>query len=63
MNDHAREPLHIGRKPRLSTLPEDVAFRQLVDIAKLRWRIPRGAVLMDAGYGVHTDLRTSKRAK
>ena len=25
----------------LSTLPEDVAFRQLVDIAKLRWRIER----------------------
>ena len=23
----------------VSTLPEDVAFRQLVDIAKLRWRI------------------------
>jgi SRSO17 transposase len=25
----------------LSTLPEDVGFRQLVDIAKLRWRIER----------------------
>src|SRR4051794_39832786 len=25
----------------VSTLPEDVAFRQLVDIAKLRWRIGR----------------------
>jgi SRSO17 transposase len=25
----------------LSTLPEDIAFRQLVDIAKLRWRIER----------------------
>ena len=25
----------------LSTLPEDVAFRQHVDIAKLRWRIER----------------------
>src|SRR5262249_13709147 len=25
----------------LSTLPEDVAFRELVDIAKLRWRIER----------------------
>ena len=25
----------------LSTLPEDVAFCQLVDIAKLRWRIER----------------------
>jgi len=25
----------------VSTLPEDVAFRQLVDIAKLRWRIER----------------------
>ena len=25
----------------LSTLPEDAAFRQLVDIAKLRWRIER----------------------
>src|SRR5262245_65773334 len=26
---------------RSSTLPEDVTFRQLVDIAKLRWRIER----------------------
>jgi hypothetical protein len=27
--------------PDPTTLPEDVAFRQLVDIAKLRWRIER----------------------
>ena len=32
-----REPI----KYWLSTLPEDAAFRQLVDIAKLRWRIER----------------------
>src|SRR6202022_5009424 len=25
----------------LSTLPEDVSFRKLVDLAKLRWRIER----------------------
>jgi len=35
--DGEKEPI----KYWLSTLPEDVAFRQLVDIAKLRWRIER----------------------
>jgi SRSO17 transposase len=25
----------------LSTLPQDITFRQLIDIAKLRWRIER----------------------
>src|SRR3954465_11988194 len=35
--DGEREPI----KYWVSTLPEDVAFRQLVDIAKLRWRIGR----------------------
>src|SRR5579862_6111065 len=25
----------------LSTLPEDISFRRLVDVAKLRWRIER----------------------
>ena len=25
----------------LSTLPEDISFRRLVDLAKLRWRIER----------------------
>jgi len=35
--DGEKEPI----KYWLSTLPEDVAFRHLVDIAKLRWRIER----------------------
>jgi SRSO17 transposase len=35
--DGEKEPI----KYWLSTLPEDVAFRQLVNIAKLRWRIER----------------------
>jgi hypothetical protein len=35
--DGEKEPI----KYWLSTLPEDVAFRELVDIAKLRWRIER----------------------
>jgi SRSO17 transposase len=35
--DSEKEPI----KYWLSTLPEDVAFRQFVDIAKLRWRIER----------------------
>lgn len=35
--DGEKEPI----KYWFSTLPEDVAFRQLVDIAKLRWRIER----------------------
>jgi SRSO17 transposase len=35
--DGEKEPI----KYWLSTCPEDVAFRQLVDIAKLRWRIER----------------------
>jgi len=35
--DGEKEPI----KYWLSTLPEDIAFRQLVDIAKLRWRIER----------------------
>jgi SRSO17 transposase len=32
---------HLFLDPNPTTLPEDVAFRQLVDIAKLRWRIER----------------------
>jgi len=35
--DGEKEPI----KYWLSTLPEDVAFRELVDIAKVRWRIER----------------------
>jgi len=35
--DSENEPI----KYWLSTLPEEIAFRQLVDIAKLRWRIER----------------------
>ena len=35
--DGEKEPI----KYWLSTLPDDVAFRQLVNIAKLRWRIER----------------------
>jgi SRSO17 transposase len=35
--DGEKEPI----KYWLSTLPEDIVFRRLVDIAKLRWRIER----------------------
>lgn len=35
----------------LSNLPKDIAFRQLVDIAKLRWRIEREELKQEVGLG------------
>ena len=46
-------------------VPDEISFKTKPEIAlaQIRWAceagLPRGAVLMDAGYGVHTDLRTS----
>ena len=46
-------------------VPAEISFKTKPEIAlaQIRWAceagLPRGAVLMDAGYGVDTDLRTS----
>jgi SRSO17 transposase len=46
-------------------VPDEISFKTKPEIAlaQIRWTceagLPRGAVLMDAGYGVDTDLRTS----
>src|SRR5262249_32548038 len=46
-------------------VPDEISFKTKPEIAlaQIRWAceagLPRGAVLMDAGYGVDTDLRTS----
>ncbi len=46
-------------------MPDDVAFRTKPEIALEQIRaalaagIPRGTVLMDAGYGADTGLRTA----
>ena len=53
------------RRRRKVGIPEDITFKTKPEIAlaQIRWAyeagLPRGTVLMDAGYGVHTDLRTS----
>src|SRR5258705_180530 len=45
--------------------PDEISFKTKPEIAlaQIRWAckaaLPRGAVLMDAGYRVHTDLRTA----
>src|SRR5467141_3201707 len=50
---------------RKAGVPDEISFRTKPEIAlaQIRWAceagLPRGAVLMDAGYGVDTDLRTS----
>jgi SRSO17 transposase len=50
---------------RKAGVPEDIDFRTKPEIAleQVRWALeaglPRGAVLMDAGYGASTDLRES----
>ena len=49
--DGEKEPI----KYWLSTLPEDVAFRQLVDIAKLRWRIERDYQELTVGLDILKD--------
>jgi SRSO17 transposase len=49
-------------------VPDEISFKTKPEIAlaQIRWAceagLPRGAVLMDAGYGVDTDLRTSMTA-
>src|SRR5262249_40532537 len=46
-------------------VPDEISFKTKPEIAlaQIRWAceaaLPRGAVLMDAGYGVDTDQRTS----
>src|SRR5262249_45093545 len=46
-------------------VPDEISFKTKPEIAlaQIRWAyeagLPRGAVLMDAGYGVDTDLRAS----
>src|SRR5437016_10950566 len=46
-------------------IPDEISFKTKPEIAlaQIRWAyeawLPRGAVLMDAGYGVDTGLRTS----
>src|SRR6266566_3324749 len=46
-------------------IPDEISFKTKPEIAlaQIRWAceagLPRGAVLMDAGYGVDTDLRAS----
>ena len=53
------------RRRRKVGVPEEVTFKTKPAIAleQLRWAcaagLPRGVVLMDAGYGTDTDLRTS----
>ena len=49
-------------------VPEEIAFRTKPEIALEQIRaacaagLPRGVVLMDAGYGTHSDLRTAVTA-
>ena len=49
-------------------MPEEIAFRTKPEIALEQIRaacaagLPRGVVLMDAGYGTHSDLRTAVTA-
>ncbi len=52
--DGEKEPI----KYWLSTLPEDVAFRQLVDIAKLRWRSRRLSAQTIRRCGLNATFRT-----
>src|SRR5260370_40929748 len=45
-------------------VPEEIVFQTKPEIAVDQWRwacaagLPRGVVLLDAGYGNHTSLRT-----
>src|SRR5262245_22862893 len=54
-----------GERRRKVGVPGDAVFKTKPEIAleQLRWAckagLPRGVVLMDAGYGASTDLRTS----
>ena len=54
-----------GKRRRKAGVPEEVSFKTKPEIAleQLRWAceagLARGVVLMDAGYGAETDLRTN----
>ncbi len=53
-----------GERRRKAGVPEEISFKTKPEIAleQLRWacaaNLPRGVVLMDAGYGCNTGLRT-----
>src|SRR6195256_4028739 len=53
-----------GERRRKAGVPEEISFKTKPEIAleQLRWacaaKLPRGVVLMDAGYGCNTSLRT-----
>ena len=56
------------QRRRKAGVPEDISFKTKPEIAieQLRWAcaagLPRGVVLMDAGYGCNTDLRAGVSA-
>ena len=56
------------QRRRKAGVPEDIGFKTKPEIAieQLRWAcaagLPRGVVLMDAGYGCNTDLRAGVSA-
>ena len=53
------------RRRRKAGVPEEIGFKTKPEIAleQIRWAceagLPRGVVLMDAGYGANTDLRAN----
>jgi SRSO17 transposase len=53
-----------GERRRKAGVPEDISFKTKPEIAleQIHWacaaNLPRGVVLMDAGYGCNTNLRT-----
>jgi SRSO17 transposase len=53
-----------GARRRKAGVPEEISFKTKPEIAldQIRWAcaagLPRGVVLLDAGYGNHTSLRT-----
>jgi len=57
-----------AQRRRKAHVPEEIVFETKPEIAleQLRWAcqagLPRGVVLLDAGYGNHTNLRTQIRA-
>jgi len=59
-----REWADDAARRRKAHVPEDIVFQTKPEIAldQIRWALkadlPRGAVLLDAGYGNHTGLRT-----
>jgi SRSO17 transposase len=54
-----------GTRRRKAGVPKEVTFKTkpAITLEQLRWAcatgLPRGVVLMDAGYGTDTDLRTN----